>query len=113
MIRYLDPLYVTKNTEEKIKKLKFSLRTGAGMTGLYLITIASGENDVFDILPVMLFKQRPFRHRDHDVIGVAEDEQAAFKLVKRIHEEYYAAFQTYTGIRAELLKRLSEQEKRS
>ena len=112
MIRYLKPLYVTDKTTDKVKKLKNGIRTGTGMVGMYLITIAANENDVFDILPVMLFKQRSFRHRDIDVIGLAEDELAAYMLVKRIHEDYFAVYGTYTGIRAELTKRLSEQEKK-
>lgn len=113
MIRYLNPLYVTDKTSDQVKKIKNGIRTGTGMIGYFLITIATGEHDVLDILPVALFKQRSFRHRDYDVIGLAENEQAAFLLVKRIHEEYYDAFHTYSGIKTELLRRLGEQEKKN
>ena len=74
---------------------------------------ASNQKDVYDILPITLFKQRAFRHRDYDVIGIAEDQNAAFLLVQRIHEEYFAVSDTYSGIRAAFEKRFGEQEKKT
>ncbi|MBP5384963.1 MAG: hypothetical protein J6Y57_08335 [Lachnospiraceae bacterium] len=111
MIRYLEPLYTTTKTEKLVKKIRRAFSSGAGMTGIYLITIASNEKDVFDVFSVMLLKQRGFRHRDYDVIGIAESEEAAFSLVARIHDDYFRAFGSYDGIRQELLRRLHEQEK--
>ncbi|MBO4902510.1 MAG: hypothetical protein J5518_06935 [Lachnospiraceae bacterium] len=113
MIRYLEPLFTTEKTDGKVEKVKRSFQNGAGLINLYLITIASNEADVFDIIPVPLLKQRAFRHRDYDVIGLAEDQTAAFGLVQRIHEEYYKAFHSYTGIRAWLLEKLAEQEQKA
>ena len=110
MIRYLNPLYTTDQTKEKTDVLKRSFRTGTGAVGLYLITIASNSQDVFDIIPIPLLKQRSFRHRDFDVIGLAESKEAAFLLVQRIYEDYYRVFSSYEGIRAELEARLEEQE---
>ena len=112
MIRYLEPLYVTEKSSEKVDEMKRKIKWGAGMIGLYLITLSSNENDVFDIFSVVMMKQRSFRHRDLDVIGVAEDQEAAFMLVQRIHEEYYAVCHSYSGIRDALSERLCEQEKK-
>ncbi len=112
MIRYLEPLYVTEKSSGRVNEMKKKIRSGAGMIGLYLITLSSNEKDVFDIFSVAMMKQRSFRHRDLDVIGVAEDQEAAFLLVQRIHEEYYAVYHSYSGIRDELSARLAEQEKK-
>lgn len=111
MIRYLDPLYTTDKTAGKIDTVKRSFRLGSGAFGLYIITIASNTQDVFDIIPIPLFKQRALRHRDYDVIGVAESKEAAFLLVQRIYEEYYRVYNTYSGIRSELTDRLAGQER--
>ena len=113
MIRYLKPLYLTDQTSDKVQTVKDALRTGSGLFGLFIITIAAGEKDVFDILPIALFKQRAFRHRDYDVIGIAQDQEAAFLLVQKIYEEYFATYSTYSGIREAFLKRFGEQEKKS
>lgn len=110
MIRYLNPLYTTDKTAGKCEKIQRKMRMGAGLIGLYLITLSESESDVFDIYNVVLFKQRYFRHRNYDVIGVAESEEAAFDLVRRIHDDYFNVFGTYIGIKAELRSRLDEQE---
>lgn len=110
MIRYLDPLYTTDKTADKCEKVKNKIKIGAGFFGLFLITLSETEADVFDIYNVVLFKQRYFRHRDYDVIGIAESEEAAFDLVRRIHDDYFKVFGTYLGIKAELKSRLDMQE---
>ncbi len=112
MIRYLDPLYTTEKTAGKTDVVKRSFRYGSGAVGLYLITIASNEQDVFDIFPIPLLKQRAFRHRDHDVIGIAESKEAAFALVARIYGDYAHTYSTCAGIRSKLLDLLCEQEKK-
>lgn len=111
MIRYLDPLYTTQKTEKKCDKVRNSIKKGAGLIGLYLITLSETEADVFDIYNVAFFKQRYFRHRDYDVIGIAESQEAAFELVKRIHTDYFNVFGSYIGIKEELKSRLDMQEK--
>ena len=100
MIRYLDSLYLTEAASAKVDKFKRNVRLGIGMVGLYVITVSSGEQDVFDIYPVTLFKQRSFRKRNYDVVGFAESEEAAFKLVQNIYEEYVLKNHTYSGMRA-------------
>ncbi len=100
MIRYLDSLYLTEAATTRASKFKTNVHLGIGMVGLYVITISSGEKDVFDIYSVTLFKQRSFRKRNFDIIGFAENEEAAFKLVQSIYEEYYLRNRTYSGMRA-------------
>ncbi len=111
MIRYLDPLFTTAKTEAKVEKVKEKIRTGAGMIGICLITIASNQKDVFDIIPAPMMKQPSFRKRDLYVVGIAQDKDAAFELVGRIYQEYHQVYSTYTGIRDALLEQFAEQEK--
>ena len=110
MIRYLKPLFTTEKTADKTDVLKRSFREGAGAFGYFLITIASNEQDVFDIIPIPLLKQRSFRHRDYDVIGLAESKEAAYTLVANIFAQYHAQYSSYDGIRKKLCEMLCEQE---
>lgn len=113
MIRYLDPMYTTEKTADKVTKVRSKIKIGAGMLGLYIISLSETESDVFDIYNVALFKQRYFRHRDYDIVGIAENEEAAYELVRRIHDDYFKAFGTYIGIKAELRARLDMQENKN
>ena len=111
MIRYLDPLFTTKKTENRVEEIRRKIRTGAGMTGICLITVATTGKDVLDILPAPMMKQPSFRKRDLDVVGIAEDKDAAFELVGRIFAEYQKTFSTYTGLREALLAQFAGQER--
>ena len=111
MIRYLDPLFTTEKTESEVEKVKHKIRTGAGMIGIFLVTIASNGKDVFDIIPAPMMKQPSFRKRDLYVVGIAQDQEAAFELVGRIFAEYHQAYSTYTGIRDALLAQFAVQER--
>jgi hypothetical protein len=99
MIRYIDDLYLTDKTSEKIKSIKRRLRLGAGIASLYVIMLSKNTNDVFDIVPAPMFKIRSFRHQDHLVIGLAESRRKAYDLVSRIVLDHYNATGQYTGLK--------------
>lgn len=108
MIKYSRNLYLTKQTEKKIDKIKWKLAAGAGMVGLQIITLAENETDLFDIYPVALFKQRYFRKRDYMIIGVAENKKAAVRLVERIITDCAKRSGTYENIRSAVLRNESD-----
>lgn len=103
MLRYYKTLYLTGKTEKKIEKIKWKLAAGAGMVGVHLITLSANENDVFDIYPAFLFKQRYFRKRDYVIVGVAENKKAAMLLVQKIVGEIFIKTGSYEHIRAGFL----------
>lgn len=81
MIKFSDNLYTTKATAPCINIIRFKLISGIGTVRYHLITLASNGDDVFDIYPAMLFKNRRVRKRDYIIVGVAESKRAAMKLV--------------------------------
>ena len=103
MVNYYKKLYLTKKTEKKIEKIKWKLAAGAGMVNVHLIALSENENDVFDIYPAYLFKQRYFRKRNYTIVGVAENKRAAMQLVQRMIEECCTRSGSYEHICASFL----------
>ena len=99
MIRYIDDLYLTPKTKKDLIKIKARLKLGTGMVGLYFILLSGNSQDVFDIVPAPVFKQRRFRHMDHTVIGIAESEPKAYGIVEQIVLEHYQRTGRYTGLK--------------
>jgi hypothetical protein len=99
MITYIDNLFLTGKTDKKLSKIKRRLRLGAGMTGLYFIMLSENPNDVFDIVPAPVFKQRSFRHRDHTIVGITESMSEAYSVVGDIVLEHYERTGKYTGLK--------------
>ena len=106
MIRYCENLYLTDYTRKKLSEIRIRLFTGAGMTGICFILLSENGEDVFDIVPAFMFKQRSYRRLDHIIIGIAESEEAAFDLVKDIIEEHYRVTGTYMGLRRDIEERI-------
>ncbi|MCR5791273.1 MAG: hypothetical protein K6G83_15425 [Lachnospiraceae bacterium] len=106
MVRYCDPLYLTEHTKKNLEKIKRKLFTGAGMTGVYFILLSRNEQDVFDIVPAAMFKQRRFRRLDHIVIGIAESMRASEGLVQEIIEEHVRITGSYLALRRDIEERI-------
>lgn len=106
MITYRDPLFLTEKTESRLGRIKYSLKVGAGLFGIRLITLSENEDDVFDIIPASVFKQRLARRRNHEyyVVGIAESRRAAYKLVEKIIDDVYMKTGSYEGIKKAFLK---------
>ena len=104
MIRYIEGLFLTEKTRMDLWKIKHRLRVGTGMTGLYFIMLSDNSNDVFDIVPAPMFKQRRFRHEDHTIIGIAESMRKAYDIVGQIVTEHYNRTGSYTDLKAEFIR---------
>ena len=106
MIKYSDRLYLTENTRKNLATIKLKLFTGAGMVGIHFILLSANKEEVFDIVPAVMFKQRSFRKLPHIVIGIAESRRAAYKLVQEIIEEHLAATGSYFELRKDMEERI-------
>ncbi len=104
MIRYIDNLYVTDKLENKKNSIMRKLRLGIGMVSVNVITMASNETDVFDIIPAAMFKSYKLRHSDLLVVGLAESKKAAFLLVEKIIEEHFELTGKYSNLREDFLE---------
>ena len=99
MIKYYKDLYLTDTTEKNLSKIKRKLKLGAGMAGLFVITLSDTPGDMFNIMHASMFKIRRIRHLDHLVIGLAESRRKAYEIVGRIVMAHHERTGGYEGIR--------------
>lgn len=103
MINYSNKLYVTPTIEPKVNRIKHNLRVGKGMVGIYVISLAASEKDVFDITSITIFKQKYYRDQDITVIGFAEDYDSCVSIVCDIINEHYVRFGSYFNLRNDFI----------
>ncbi|MBR5357055.1 MAG: hypothetical protein IK121_09075 [Lachnospiraceae bacterium] len=99
MVRFVDEPYVTKKVRPKLSSVKWKMACGMGMTGLYFITLADSEKELFDIYPAPVFKQKRFRKSDRVIIGIAESTDSARGLIETMVNECLVSCGDPYGIR--------------
>ena len=82
VVLFVDKPYVTQAAGSKLSSIKWKMACGIGMTGLHFITLSDNTNDLFDIYPAAVFKQKVFRKSDRVIVGVADDHKSATQLVE-------------------------------
>lgn len=88
MVTYAENLCLTKKTEAKLDKIKKCIETRAGMVGTTVIALSNNGKDVFEIIPCYMFKSRIYSQIDLFVCGIAENKDAAYKMVEEFIKEY-------------------------
>ncbi len=84
MVRFVDTPYVCEAVKPKMSAIKWKMLCGIGMTRLCFITLADNKNDLFDIYPAPVFKQKAMRRGDRVIIGVASNTDSAQELIMRM-----------------------------
>ncbi len=81
MIRFVDKPYITKAVGPKLSSIKWKMTCGIGMVGTFFITLSDNGNDLFDIYPAKVFKQKSIRRSNKVIIGIAHSRDSAKELV--------------------------------
>lgn len=89
-LTWYEPLYVGPKAEKKKEKLIRKINQNAGLTDVYLVTLAANRQDLFDILSTSYLKQPALRRNLPPIVGLACGHGEAVELVKRIVEETVA-----------------------
>lgn len=88
-MQWAENLYLTDKTEKKKDKIIRKANRGMGMVSIYLITLASNPENLFDIFHAAHLKQPAFYKQDLFVVGIASDYEEALELVQRMVEDIY------------------------
>jgi hypothetical protein len=82
-------LYVSENIHHKQNKVIWKIKHGAGQIGIYIITLASNEANLLDIIPStdLMFKAYPKSHLH--VVGLAKGYDEALSVASTIIDEVY------------------------
>lgn len=82
-------LYTTEKTKKVLPRIVQKIRRGKLQPGIWLITIASNEQNLLDIFQSVYYIQPMFARLNPDIVGVAESEDAAKVLLQKITEDMY------------------------
>jgi len=89
MVVWSEKLYIGEQVEKKAKKLQKRLEAGKLVTGAFLITRPSNEQNLFDILPAKELLFPYYKKRELAVYGLAKDKAEAERLVVSMIEDVY------------------------
>ncbi len=88
-MRLAENLYTTEKTKRMLPRIVHKIRTRRLQPGIWLITIASNEQNLLDIFHSIYYVQPMFAKLNPDIVGIAESEDAAKSLLLQMTEDMY------------------------
>ena len=89
MIVWAQNLYIGEQAEKNHGKIMKKLEKGKLVSGFFLITKPSNDNNLFDILPAKELLFPYYKQRELVVYGLAKDKAEAENLVVTMLEDIY------------------------
>ena len=100
MVSFVKDPYVTDRIRPKMSSIKWKMACGIGMTNIHFITLADNKNDLFDIYPAAVFKQKSIRKSDRVILGVAHSYNAATSLIETMIQDFLKEHDDMSALRA-------------
>lgn len=88
-MKWYDDLYVGESIVHKTNKIKWKIRHNAGQINIYVITLASSEKNLLDIIPSYELLQRGYPKKQLYVIGLAKGYDEAVEVAASVIDEVY------------------------
>ena len=88
-MRWAVNLYTTEKTKRALPRIKHKLRTRRPQPGIFLIMLASNEKNLLDLIQAVFYIQPMLQKMNPDIVGVAENEDAAKEMILKITEDVY------------------------
>ena len=88
-MRFAINLYTTEKTKKMLPHIMRKTYERKLQPKLWMITIASNEQNLLDIFHSIHYMQPLFEKMNPDIVGIAESEYAAKELLIRITEDIY------------------------
>lgn len=89
MIKWYENLYMDKKVSKKPNKYIKGIEDGKLTLGLYCITLASNENNLFDIIEANELFFRHYRENILCIVGLAKGKDSALQMVQDLVMEMY------------------------
>lgn len=86
-----DKLYVGESIIHKTKKIKWKICHNAGQINIYVIALASNEQNLLDIIPAQELLQKGYPKKGIYVVGLAKGYDEAVEVAASIVSEVYQA----------------------
>ena len=88
-MRWAVNLYTTEKTKKMLPRIMLKLKKGKLQPGIWILTIASNEQNLLDLFHSIHYMQPIFKKTNPDIVGVAESEDVAKALLIQITEDLY------------------------
>lgn len=88
-MKWYDDLYVGESIIHKTNKIKWKILHNAGQIRIYVITLASNDKNLLDIIPSQELMQKGYPKRDLYVVGLAKGYDEAVEVAASIIDEVY------------------------
>lgn len=88
-MRWAVNLYTTEKTKKALPRIKHKLRTRRLQPEIWLLTIASNEQNLLDIFQSVYYIQPMFQKMNPDIVGIADSEDAAKEMLVKITEDVF------------------------
>ena len=88
-MQWAENLYLTETTAKKKDRIIRKANRGIGMFRIYFVTLASNEENLFDIFHAAHLKQPAFYQQNPFVVGIASGYEEAVELVEKMVEDIY------------------------
>ena len=83
-MRWAGNLYTTEKTKRALPRIRHKLKTRRPQPGIWLITIASNDQNLLDLFQAVYYIQPMFQKMNPDIVGVAESEEAAKEMLVKM-----------------------------
>ena len=100
VVSFVKDPYVTDRIRPKMSSIKWKMACGIGMTNIHFITLADNKNDLFDIYPAAVFKQKSIRKSDRVILGVAHSYNSAESLIETMIQDFLKEHDDMSALRA-------------
>ena len=91
MIVWNEKLYFGESIKKKHRRMIMSIKRGKLTKGVYCITFASNENNLFDILPANELLFPHYKNSEVHILGLAGGKEEAALVVQDMIVEVYRA----------------------
>lgn len=88
-MKWYDDLYVGESIIHKTNKVRWKILHNAGQIDIYVITLASNEQNLLDIIPSHELLQKGYPKKGLYVVGLAKGYQEAIETATAIVDEVY------------------------
>ena len=88
-MRWAVNLYTTEKTKKQLPRIIHKLKIRKMQPGIWLITLASNEKNLLDMFHAVYYVQPMLQKMNPDIVGIAENQDAAKELIVKITEDVY------------------------
>lgn len=88
-MRWAKELYLSEKTAKKKDKIIRKANRGVGMVSIYFISLASNEQNLFDIFHAAYLKQPAFYGQNPFIVGIASGYEEALEMIQQMVDDIY------------------------